>query len=463
HIKRIDALTHTVAQAAAVLYWFHPLTWLTVRAMRADREHACDDQVLAAGTKASDYAHELLDIVSGLRQPALAGALAMARRSQLEGRVLAVLNPGLRRGGGSHRASLAAAVVVLGVALPIAALRPAQQKEDRPETPASTVSAQSSETDRELVELREKLAALQSEQSSNPSSSNSEVAELRAKLAALEEKQRASTPRVAYAEPHPGQPVAIAGEVAEGAHAGTPAPAREVGGGEIGVCGGKAKMHNMSINSHDGYQTWTASWSGDDCSVELRAEGEIQFNADATEIQSISSGGSFEVNVREGSSLRQIRVTPSSNGLQYAFKVNGKEQPYDSEAKAWFASFLLSLERATGFAADSRVPRLLAKGGPSAVLDEINNLTGDYVRGIYFRKLLDQPNLPSAIVMRIINQASTQISSDYEMARVLMEVSKQYELADEASRTAFLTAAGKLKSDYEHSRVLIALLNRPNI
>src|SRR5262249_224853 len=207
----------------------------------------------------------------------------------------------------------------------------------------------------------------------------------------------------------------------------------------------------------------TASWSGDDCSVELRAEGEIQFNADVTDIQSVSSGGYFEVNVREGSSLRQIRVTPSANGLQYVLKINGKEQPFDGEAKAWFSSFLLSLERATGFAAETRVPQLLAKGGATAVLDGINNLSGDYVRGVYFRKLLDQPNLSSAVVMRIINQASTQIRSDYEMARVLMEVSKQYELADETSRTAFLTAAGKLKSDYEHSRVLIALLNRPNI
>jgi uncharacterized protein YeeX (DUF496 family) len=109
------------------------------------------------------------------------------------------------------------------------------------------------------------------------------------------------------------------------------------------------------------------------------------------------------------------------------------------------------------------VAQLLAKGGPNAVLDEINNLQSDYVRSIYFRKLLEQPSLPSPVILRIINQSAQQIHGDYELARVLMTVAGKYDLPDEASRTAFLNASGKLKSDYEHSRVLIELLKRPNI
>src|SRR5262249_27122797 len=95
HIRRWDALTQTFSQIVLALYWFHPLVWLMVRGMRSDRERACDDQVLASGTKASDYAHELLAIVAELRGPELAAALAVARRSQLENRVLAVLDPSL--------------------------------------------------------------------------------------------------------------------------------------------------------------------------------------------------------------------------------------------------------------------------------------------------------------------------------------------------------------------------------
>src|SRR6185312_10045129 len=127
HIRRLDAFTLTLAQITTALYWFHPLVWFMVRAMRAERERACDDQVLASGTKASEYAHELLDIVSELRGPELAAALAMARRSQLEGRVLAVLNPSLRRGPVSWKAALGVAALTLSILLPLAALRAAPQ------------------------------------------------------------------------------------------------------------------------------------------------------------------------------------------------------------------------------------------------------------------------------------------------------------------------------------------------
>ena len=198
----------------------------------------------------------------------------------------------------------------------------------------------------------------------------------------------------------------------------------------------------MNIESHNGDKRWTANWSGGNCSMDLHAEGEVKFNAEATEIQSISSGGLFEVNLRQDDTLKQIKITPSANGLQYVYKINGKQQPFEGEAKAWFSQFLLSLERSTGFAADARVPALLAKGGPNAVLDEISNLQSDYVRGIYFRKLLEQPKLPSPVVQRVIKQAGEQMHSDYEIARILMTVSKQYDLSDEGSRAAFLTAAG---------------------
>src|SRR5262249_23767965 len=60
HIKRWDWFTQMLAQVACALHWFNPLIWYAARRMRLEREQACDDLVLASGSKASDYAAELL-------------------------------------------------------------------------------------------------------------------------------------------------------------------------------------------------------------------------------------------------------------------------------------------------------------------------------------------------------------------------------------------------------------------
>ena len=53
HVKRHDCLTHLVAQMACALHWFNPLAWIAARNVRTERERACDDLVLAAGTRGS--------------------------------------------------------------------------------------------------------------------------------------------------------------------------------------------------------------------------------------------------------------------------------------------------------------------------------------------------------------------------------------------------------------------------
>ena len=98
HVKRRDCLTHVLGQAACAFHWFNPLAWLAVKRARTERERACDDLVLACGTRGSDYADQLLEmarVLRGDRFPALLGgaSLAMAHRSQLEGRLMAILDP----------------------------------------------------------------------------------------------------------------------------------------------------------------------------------------------------------------------------------------------------------------------------------------------------------------------------------------------------------------------------------
>lgn len=126
HVRRRDCLTHLVGRLARALYWFQPLAWLALRRMDAERERACDDIVLAAGLGATDYSAELVGMARVRRgvRPGGAAALPMARRSQLEGRVRAVLDPARCRRPVARRLAGLMAVATAVVLVVVAGVKP---------------------------------------------------------------------------------------------------------------------------------------------------------------------------------------------------------------------------------------------------------------------------------------------------------------------------------------------------
>lgn len=126
HVKRRDAITQWIANITLALHWFNPLAWIAARQLRAERERACDEAVLRLGTHPSAYAEHLLAMVRSIgHRGGPAAAMAMARRSQFEGRLLAILDDASarRRIGGARLASIAAIALLLTI--PLAALSPA--------------------------------------------------------------------------------------------------------------------------------------------------------------------------------------------------------------------------------------------------------------------------------------------------------------------------------------------------
>ena len=141
HIQRRDLIGHALGRLACALYWFHPLVWTAARRLRAESERACDDLVLACGARASDYVAHLLDIVTGVRRSgAPVTALPMARRKEFEGRMLAILDPEIRRGTPGRMQSLAILVTVAAITLSVAAAAPASPVQ-HPEQAAALVDS----------------------------------------------------------------------------------------------------------------------------------------------------------------------------------------------------------------------------------------------------------------------------------------------------------------------------------
>lgn len=140
HVSRRDAWWQMLAEVTVACWWWHPLVWMIAASLRSERERACDDQVLAFGTRPTDYASDLVELVSDSGGEAMPqeAVLAMARRSNVEGRVMAILNPGVNRRGRTVAATVLAATIG-GGSWALAAMRPV---EPAPVTPAMTQQTQ---------------------------------------------------------------------------------------------------------------------------------------------------------------------------------------------------------------------------------------------------------------------------------------------------------------------------------
>ena len=139
HIKRGDVIAHGLGRLALILNWWNPLAWFAWRELLKEGERSADDVVLAFGTSAAEYASQLLEIARLMQAPpALSPAtVGMARRSELEGRIVAILDSRIPRSQ-LGRASLYAAVVgAVAVIAPLAAVHAQDQRSADPVFQAS--------------------------------------------------------------------------------------------------------------------------------------------------------------------------------------------------------------------------------------------------------------------------------------------------------------------------------------
>ena len=444
HVRRYDCLTQLVGQLACALHWFNPLAWLAARELRVERERACDDEVLRAGARASDYVEYLMRVAHSTRimGAAALGGLAMARPSQMAGRLLAVLDDRRRRGRVSPRSTAHAAVVASVLVTGVAAASPvaSRNNEAAPALAAvqgSRVTTSHSGISVGRLQLDEPAAARVAPASALAQSVATAPVEARSSASVRAESLEAGAPSISLM---PSPPCDRNARSESGSHS-----------------------HSDLNSSDNGSKRWVVRWSDGDCSFEMEARGEVKFNRDVTDIESISRGGSFTLEQHLGDDTKRLVVRPRDDGtLERSYSENGAKREFDAAARAWFAEALIALDRQTAFAVDQRVPAILERGGVDAVLKEITLVQTDYARRRYYTKLLSMRQLDRAQVKRVVEQAGADMTSDYELAELLVALSKLDAFGDD-SHPAFVAAAKKIGSDYERRRALNALLQRDRL
>src|SRR5262245_37148300 len=110
HIRRHDNLTSALHMTVQAIFWFHPLTWWLGTRLVDERERACDEDVVRAGSRPDVYAESILKTCQYFVETPLT-CVAGVTGSDLKKRIEQIMRPE------AHVALNASKRVLLGTAL----------------------------------------------------------------------------------------------------------------------------------------------------------------------------------------------------------------------------------------------------------------------------------------------------------------------------------------------------------
>lgn len=381
HVKRFDALTQLAAQITIAIFWFDPLLWVAAHRMRLEREHACDDYVLRDGTKPSLYAGELLEMVQSLGLPSheraapAFAALAMARRSEFEGRMLSILDPRLDRHTLGKRSALATAAVVALLVLPLAALRP-----------FSSTRADGS-----------------------------------AKRAVLTPIATTPSPVANVATP------AATASAVKSTYSCDSVPLR----------GSNSTSTHIHVDDDENSRVLNYMATSASKCEEASLIGFASFSPDERQITSLPIGGIVSLRERTPTRDRAVIVTRAPGGsLSYAVTVNGRAGALDESTRGWMTALLPRALRESAIDVRPRVARIRAQGGVPAVLSMIRDLRSPAAKRAHYIALITS-GLSERERETLVDQAVRDLaSSESDLMAVLRRAGKSNRMANSITATS---------------------------
>ena len=442
HLKRRDDWMRLIQSVVAAAAFFNPAIHWINRQLELEREIACDERVVSITRQRKKYARFLARLarLSGdVQQPALMQNVVLSKK-QIYRRFEMLFSRESSKSTSSNirKAAILVACLVFSVSIiqvaPVVAL---------PETVMT------------YTEMADSIDSLIGSISSGQESAQTTLAEPTAASKDLSAPQNGNNDLVGESpstQPDQADPILLASAGEDERH-------------RRGIISRSANAisdlfggteHGFSSELTDDGESKVV-WSDGNRKVQARMYGKIEFTDTEDDIKSISHEGYFEISERIGSSKHELEVEPGKDGeLRYKYLRNGKKTDFDNEGKEWLAKLLPEIFRETGIGAEQRVARMLKVGGVDAVIDEMELINSDYVTRVYFGELVEQGNLDSSNLNRILKLAAESMKSDYEKAELAITIAS-FGIDDNGLVKPYVDLVKTLDSDYEIRRVLSEL------
>jgi hypothetical protein len=212
--------------------------------------------------------------------------------------------------------------------------------------------------------------------------------------------------------------------------------------------------------------TWSMTSTSNGTTMRLRSKGRIEVAGDDTDVTFVEPGGYFILETGgtwvPWASASRFEVQAKSDGtMTRGYSIKGRDVG-EAEGRRWLATELPTIVREYAIGAAMRVTRLLATGGPSAVLKYAADTSSDFAKRTYLSELLAQGRLDSRMLATTLRQAGNTISSDFELANVLKTAAARYTL-DAVSAPAYAEATATIESDFELHHALRQALRQAGL
>jgi uncharacterized protein (TIGR03435 family) len=141
HVRTHDNLVAAMHMAVEAIFWFHPLVWWIAARQVDERERACDEAVLRAGSQPADYAEGILTVCRwSLRSPMM--CVSGITGSNLRARIESIManRVGRRLSAAGCVLLAVASVTTLGGPIGLGLLNAAAQSSNTPRPQFDVVS-----------------------------------------------------------------------------------------------------------------------------------------------------------------------------------------------------------------------------------------------------------------------------------------------------------------------------------
>lgn len=379
HVRRRDALRQLASRFSTALYWFHPLAWRANREAARAREQACDEAVLALGTRPSQYARHLLELADPVATPVPLPALVRLDHPYLEERVMAILRaapaPASRRQTFFTTLGVAAWTLCVAAAGPVTAQAP--RPPVAPEAPAAPSVP---------VAMAAPAPALPPSAPAAPGFDPEEAAPMA--LPALPALAPLPTAPAVPALPEPGRYDCEAD-----------GRAYRTGGSDRNV---PVRMHTSTI---DGIRICVAVRGRIDESERLVPTGRLPVGVTVT---LVSAGADGE---------QRLEIAGTANSNTQTWTVNGRERPFDAAAAEW-RDAMIALAQASWEKSRIRGDEARMRGEIARARGEDARLQGEMARMQARQAAIEARAISERVAPRAERSADVRAAAEARLAEV---------------------------------------------